>query len=283
MLTATGDTVNPSQTGLLLSSPRDRRHPRKNHNSNQPLDNPYSVLSQTTQTGVAASLNQDRRLRPRATRARRFRQPTHRSRGRDKGICSFSPVMWRTVVGRVLDPVTRRRRLLRAWPGVLVCPAGVADLLTDNLRGIDALNAEGAEYVVIGWVAVNLPGLLRGTEDLDLFTRPTAENVSHLKRALKSVWDDPSIDESSAQHLCGAYPAFGYGPPDTDIYLDLLTRPGDFAGYADLTAEIKTVGGPDIRVARAATLVWMKQGTAAAIDPAGAARLRAAFDIEWTD
>ena len=164
-----------------------------------------------------------------------------------------------------------------------VYPADVADLLTENLRVIAALNAEGVEYIVVGGVAVNLHGLLRGTEDLDLFIRPTPGNVARLKRALRSIWDDPSIEEISADDLCGDYPAVRYGPPDTDLYLDILTRLGDFARYGDLTAEIKTVEGTDIRVATPATLVWMKQGTVPSIDHADAARLRAAFDIGETD
>ena len=159
----------------------------------------------------------------------------------------------------------------------------VADLLTENLRVISALNAEGVEYVVVGGVAVNIHGLLRATEDLDLFIRPTPDNVLRLKTALRSVWDDPSIDEISAEDLCGDYPAVRYGPPDTDLYLDILTRLGEFARYADLKAEIKTIEGIDVRVATPATLVWMKEGTVRAIDHADAARLRAAFDIEDGD
>jgi hypothetical protein len=52
----------------------------------------------------------------------------------------------------------------------------VADLLAQSLRVIDRLNARGVDYVVIGGVAMNVHGLVRGTEDLDLFLRPDAEN-----------------------------------------------------------------------------------------------------------
>lgn len=154
------------------------------------------------------------------------------------------------------------------------------DLLAESLRIIASFNAEGVEYVIIGGVAMNLHGLLRATEDLDVFVRASAENVERLKRALRAVWDDPSIDEISADDLCGDYPAIRYGPPEGGLYLDILARLGDFARYTDLDAEVVSLDGVSVRVATPGTLVWMKQGTVRPIDQLDAARLRVAFGLD---
>lgn len=41
-----------------------------------------------------------------------------------------------------------------------------------------ALRAREVEYVVVGAVAIGLHGLVRGTQDVDLFIRPDEENVA---------------------------------------------------------------------------------------------------------
>lgn len=68
---------------------------------------------------------------------------------------------------------------------------------------LEALEREGVRYAVFGAVAVNLHGLARSTEDLDLFVAPERENVDRLKSALFSVFGDPLIDEISADDLLG--------------------------------------------------------------------------------
>ena len=56
-----------------------------------------------------------------------------------------------------------------------------------------AFESKEVEYVVFGAAAINLLGLARATEDLDVFISATAENVERLKAALKNVFDDPAI------------------------------------------------------------------------------------------
>lgn len=46
----------------------------------------------------------------------------------------------------------------------------------------DALERNDVRYVVFGAVAVNLLGLARATEDLDLFVEPEPQNIERLKR-----------------------------------------------------------------------------------------------------
>ncbi len=71
-----------------------------------------------------------------------------------------------------------------------------------------AFEASGLEYVLIGASAMGFHGLVRATEDLDLFIRATAENVERLRAALREAYEgDPHIDEISSADLLGEYPA----------------------------------------------------------------------------
>lgn len=154
------------------------------------------------------------------------------------------------------------------------------DAFDDALRVIASLAEAGVEYVVIGGVAMNLHGLARATEDLDVFIRPDPANVERLRAALRAVWDDPSIDEITAEDLCGDYPAVRYGPPTGDFYLDILTRLGEATSYEDLEIQEKDVEGVSVRVASPRTLYRMERSTVRPIDHADAAALRVAFDLD---
>ena len=82
-----------------------------------------------------------------------------------------------------------------------------------------AFEASGLEYVLIGAAAMGFHGLVRATEDLDLFIRATPENVERLRAALREAYaGDPNIDEISAADLLGEYPAVRYHPPTGDLY-----------------------------------------------------------------
>ena len=135
------------------------------------------------------------------------------------------------------------------------------DALEDALRVISSMNEAGVDYVVVGGVAMNLHGLVRATEDLDLFIRPEPENVERLRQALRAVWSDPSIDEITAEDLCGDYPAVRYGPPEGTLYLDILTRLGQATVFNDLEVEERAVEGVVVRVATPRTLYRMKRHT----------------------
>ena len=89
------------------------------------------------------------------------------------------------------------------------------------LEVLRALAREGVDYVLVGAVALGIHGLVRATEDVDLFIRPDGENVERLKRALRSVWDDPEIAGITAQDLAGEYPTVRYGPPGEGFVIDL--------------------------------------------------------------
>jgi hypothetical protein len=157
------------------------------------------------------------------------------------------------------------------------------DALDDALRVIASLNQAGVDYVVVGGVALNLHGLVRATEDLDVFVRPDPENIERLRSALEAVWADPEIDQITAEDLCGDYPAVRYGPPEGTFYLAIMTRLGEATRFSDLQAEDKDIEGVRVRVATPKTLYHMKKDTVRPIDHADALALRAAFDLEAED
>ncbi len=137
----------------------------------------------------------------------------------------------------------------------------------------------GVAYVVFGAVAVNLQGLARATEDLDVFIAPTRENVDRLKAALRAVFSDPHIDEISADDLLGEYPAIQYVPPEGAFHIDILTRLGDAFRFEDLESEKLDLGGVSVTVATPATLYRMKRGTIRLKDRADAEALRRRFRL----
>ena len=143
-----------------------------------------------------------------------------------------------------------------------------------------ALNREGVEYVVVGAVALGLHGLARATEDVDIFLRPTPDNVAGLKRALSAVWSDPDIETIDANQLAGEYPVMRYGPPDGAFTLDILTRLGERFAFDDIEAGVVELEGEPVPVATPRMLYVMKRDTVRSLDHADAAALRRTFDLE---
>jgi hypothetical protein len=147
------------------------------------------------------------------------------------------------------------------------------------LAVLRALERERVEYVLVGATALGLHGIIRATEDVDLFVRPTADNVERLRRALRSVWADPDIDQITPEDLAGEFPTIRYGPPGEDFVIDLLSRLGSAFGFDDLQSEVVTVEGVRVSVATPATLYRMKKDTVRPIDRADAAALREKFGL----
>lgn len=149
------------------------------------------------------------------------------------------------------------------------------------LRVLRAFNRQGLEYVLIGAAAMGFHGLVRATEDLDLFIRATPENVERLKRALRAAYDDdPNVDEIKAEDLLGDYPALRYYPPSGDLYLDVMTRLGEVASYETVEAELKSVEDIPVPVATPTALFRLKKGTVRPLDRSDAEALRREFDLE---
>jgi hypothetical protein len=147
-------------------------------------------------------------------------------------------------------------------------------------RVLAAFQEEGVRYLVFGGVAMNLHGLPRFTEDLDVFIEPTRENVEAVKRALRKVFDDPNIDEISADELVGDYPAVQYVPPEGDFHVDILTRLGEAFRFEDLEPDETTLDGVKVKLVSPRTLFRMKKDTVRPKDRLDADGLRAKYGFE---
>ncbi len=142
-----------------------------------------------------------------------------------------------------------------------------------------ALEREQVDYILIGGAAINLHGIVRATEDIDLFLHADAHNVQLLKRALRSVWDDPEIDQITAEDLGGTYPTVRYGPPGEDFVIDIISRLGTEFSFDDIQAERVRIEDVSVRVATPLALYRMKKRTVRPIDRADAMALRDKFSI----
>jgi len=149
-------------------------------------------------------------------------------------------------------------------------------------RVLAALHEHAVAYKVFGAVALNLHGLARATEDLDIFIAPDAENIARLRAALHSVFRDPSIDEITAEDLLGDYPAVQYVPPSGDFHIDILTRLGELFDYASLDTETVDLSGTPVTVVTPRMLYEMKRNTVRAKDRGDAEALARRFKLEGT-
>lgn len=153
----------------------------------------------------------------------------------------------------------------------------------DVMLVLSALAREEVEYVLVGGVAVGLHGFERATVDIDLFIRTDERNVARVRAALRTAFDDDSIDDISASDLAGEFPTVRYGPPRGDFFIDLLGRLGSEIGYDDLEFEIIEIEGVPVRLATPRTLYRMKRDTVRPIDRIDAEALRVRFGLDEVD
>jgi hypothetical protein len=74
-----------------------------------------------------------------------------------------------------------------------------------------------------------------------------------------------------------------YYPPSGDLFIDVLTRLGEFTRFETVDAEIKEIEGTRVRVATPLALYRLKKGTVRAIDHQDAAALRDRFGLKDED
>lgn len=149
------------------------------------------------------------------------------------------------------------------------------------LRVLQAFESAGLRYVLIGATAMGFHGVVRATEDLDMFIQASADNIERLRAALRSVYQsDPSIDEISSKDLLGEYPAVRYYPPTGDLYFDILTRLGEMASFDSIESEVKVVDGTRVTVATPGALFRMKKNTVRPKDHQDAAMLAQRFNLK---
>lgn len=148
------------------------------------------------------------------------------------------------------------------------------------LAVLRAFEREGVRYKVVGAVALNLIGLPRATQDLDVFVAADEDNVARLRAALRSVFNDPEIDGITAADLSGEYPALQYVPPEGAFHIDILHRLGEAFSFDDIEIEVRVIEGIRVPVATARMLYRMKRDTVRLQDKADAERLRRHFNLE---
>ncbi len=149
------------------------------------------------------------------------------------------------------------------------------------LRLFRALQLREVEYVIVGAIALGLHGIVRSTQDVDLFVKPTAENIARLRDAIGDVWQDPAIAEIRADDLAGEFGVVSYVPPSGDLTIDVIARLGEAFAFGDIEWHEIDAGGVMVRVATPRMLFRMKRDTIRPQDAADAAVLREKF--EWED
>ena len=147
-------------------------------------------------------------------------------------------------------------------------------------RVLATLESHGVRYAIFGAMALNLHGLVRLTQDLDLFVAPERDNIDRLKQALLEALQDPEIGNISAEDLLGDYPAVEYTLPDGSFHIDVLTRLGEAFSFADLECERVPFDGLTVTVVSPRTLYEMKKDTVRPKDRIDAAWLRERFNLE---
>lgn len=148
------------------------------------------------------------------------------------------------------------------------------------VKVLAAFEREQVRYVLIGSMAMAAQGIIRATRDVDFFIAPDPENVDRLKRALRAVFEDDSVDEITPQDLAGPYPVIRYSAPEGDFVIDLISRIGDAFAFDDLETEELLVEGVRVRVATPRTLFAMKRDTLRPQDKIDAEALRVKFQLD---
>ena len=124
-------------------------------------------------------------------------------------------------------------------------------------------------------------GIVRATQDVDIFLRPEEDNVSRMRNALKQLFpSDATIDEIKAEDLAGEYPAIRYNSPDGSLQIDILSRLGQAFSFDDIQFEEKLYEGIPVRVATPEMLYRMKKDTVRLQDRADAEALKEIFGLK---
>lgn len=147
------------------------------------------------------------------------------------------------------------------------------------LRVLKAFQDAALEYVLIGAAAMGVHGVIRATEDVDIFIKATAENVERLRHAFRLAYPgDVHIEDIRSDDLLGEYPSVRYYPPG-DLYFDVMTRLGEAASYETVERQLVSLHGVDVPVATPQALYELKKGTVRAKDREDAAMLKQRFGL----
>ncbi|MBN1441911.1 MAG: hypothetical protein JXA90_04330 [Planctomycetes bacterium] len=133
-------------------------------------------------------------------------------------------------------------------------------MVKDFADFLDALNREGAAYVVIGGMAVLRHIPYRTTRDIDVLIEPTIENARKVREAVKA-WGGFEPEFSAEEFISGDVLSFG-GLLRLEIHSrvpgaswesvrsgqvrgEILGVPADFAGLDELISMKEAAGRPE--------------------------------------
>lgn len=155
-------------------------------------------------------------------------------------------------------------------------PADYRDLLV-------ALAGAGADFVIVGGYAVAAYGHVRGTDDLDVFIRPTPENAARVFRALVA-FGAPVAAHHVTEELF-ARPGYGYRVGVKPSLIEILTEiDGVDFDEAVRDHRVVLVEGRQVRIIGRQALLENKRTAARAKDLADVAWLEANPDgVERSD
>jgi hypothetical protein len=125
----------------------------------------------------------------------------------------------------------------------------------DLLRICAALNAAGAQYVVIGGMAMVAHGFNRGTEDINLLVDRSIDNIRKLRAALAILPDNAVADLADSD-----IETYGVVRVADEVVVDLMGRACDIDfQQAVVDIEWRTIDGVRIPFASPALLLKTKQ------------------------
>ncbi|MBV9390520.1 MAG: hypothetical protein JOY96_01370 [Verrucomicrobia bacterium] len=129
---------------------------------------------------------------------------------------------------------------------------------SDLLKLCKELNRLGADYVVIGGLAMNQLGLVRVTEDIDLLIEESPENQLRVREALR-ILPERAIDELRADEDLREWVVVRV---NDDITVDLMTSACG-VDYAEAKGDcvIETIRGVRVPFASRDLMIKLKQGT----------------------
>ena len=146
------------------------------------------------------------------------------------------------------------------------------DLIEKFFQVIEQFEQEKVEYVLIGGLAVVLHGFPRFTQDIDIFVRPTEENVAKIRKALQKLFNDTSIEEITSEELDKS-PVIRYGTPE-GFSIDFIGRLGETFSFDDIRYDAIKLEGHTVRLAAPESLLRLKENTMREIDQLDAKFLR---------
>ena len=107
--------------------------------------------------------------------------------------------------------------------------------------------------------------------------RAETANIDRLKGALRSVVNDPEIEQITAADLLGDYPAVQYVPPDGTFHIDIVTNSATRSGLSNLETERVPFDGLTVSVVTPRGLYAMKRNTVRLKDRADAEALKSVW------